>query len=223
MQIYIIRHGSTEMNEQHMLRGWLNPELSELGVQQSQLISDYFSDEDVSKIYSSDLRRATQTAEMFSDTIGMPFEETEALRPINFGDLQGKPLRDIASDMGKLMTVWQFDPNIKAPGGESFRTFQDRTYDFLTGVIKDAKEDDCILLITHVRVCLYVAQLVMNEFEKLKGNDLDRINTLDVYPGNFIKIDRLEEDDVIRLCGINQLDQDGIESEESPVVSELGT
>lgn len=128
MEIYLIRHGSTDMNEQKLLRGWLDPELSELGLEQSNLLAEFLEDEDVSKIYSSDLQRSLQTAEIIADKVGLEIEATDSLRPINFGDLQGRPLKEILPDLNKLMDGWQFDPNIKAPNGESFKSFQDRTY-----------------------------------------------------------------------------------------------
>jgi broad specificity phosphatase PhoE len=223
VKLYFIRHGSTDLNDQKLLRGWLDPPLNDLGSSQGEMLADYLKEEDISKIYSSDLIRARDTADMIGDSLGLPFETTQALRPINFGDLQGQPLEKIQPKLNWIMKQWEFDPNITVPNGESFKSFQDRTYNFITNVINTADEEDGIFFVTHVRVCLYIAQVTINGFQKLKGKEIDRLDTLDILPGNYLMIERLSSKDIFRVSGLNQIDQSELESEKSEVISAAGT
>lgn len=62
---------------------------------------------------------------------------------------------------------------------------------------------------------------MINEFKQLEGKDLDRLDTFDINPGNYLEIKN--EGDMFRISGVNQIDQDGLESEATAVVSAAGT
>ena len=63
--LYIIRHGETELNSKHVLQGRSDNELDSKGFDQSRKASDWLKKEGISftKVYSSPLKRAVQTAE----------------------------------------------------------------------------------------------------------------------------------------------------------------
>ena len=90
MKVFIIRHGESETNRDGLWTGWLDAPLTEKGRAEAALLKEFLSRVSFDRIYSSDLVRATTTAD-----IAIPdcrYEKTPQLREINVGNLAGTPL-----------------------------------------------------------------------------------------------------------------------------------
>lgn len=206
MRLYLQRHGSTELNEKNALRGWMNVPLSELGQKQAAIAADYFERIPLTRIFTSDLDRASNTAlEIAKRHPTVELGWTPKLRPINFGDLQGIAYDNIEAQLAPLFRDWQRDPSILSPGGESFTDFQDRLYAFLNNVCATyAGTKEEILLVTHTRVCSYAAALCYSGARPLIGPDLRFMDGLEVACGNCIV---LEDFKPLRIVGLNNIRQ----------------
>ena len=65
-KLILVRHGHTPLNghgKDERLRAWLDIPLDDQGMREGEEIAEKLSHLDVTGIYSSDLRRARQTAE----------------------------------------------------------------------------------------------------------------------------------------------------------------
>jgi len=62
VRIYIVRHGETEENRQRIVQGQLDTSLNAEGERQSDLLAKALKDVLFDACYSSDLRRAVETA-----------------------------------------------------------------------------------------------------------------------------------------------------------------
>ena len=75
MKIYIIRHGQDDAS---VRGGWSDTPLTAFGIQQSNKLADELfqnqSEYNICKIYSSDLKRARQTAQIIADKLSVPIE-----------------------------------------------------------------------------------------------------------------------------------------------------
>ena len=60
--LYIIRHGQTNANKNHIIQGQTDPGLNRTGHSQSRKLADYLGKHHIDTIYSSDLQRTKQTA-----------------------------------------------------------------------------------------------------------------------------------------------------------------
>jgi broad specificity phosphatase PhoE len=60
--IYLARHGKSEMNNQRLVTGQLNPALSDKGIAQSEALARLLQHEPLRAIYTSALERTAQTA-----------------------------------------------------------------------------------------------------------------------------------------------------------------
>ena len=78
MKIYFVRHGETDMNKNNMFYGWYDADINEKGVMQAHELKEAFKDIHIDKIYSSDLTRASHTAEIIAD--GREIEKVPDLR-----------------------------------------------------------------------------------------------------------------------------------------------
>ena len=69
-RLILIRHGETDYNLQNRYCGFSNPPLNNKGIWQSKRLIERLTDLRIDKIYSSDLKRAYQTAKMvFRDNL----------------------------------------------------------------------------------------------------------------------------------------------------------
>lgn len=90
MKVYIIRHGESETNRAGLWTGWIDAPLTEKGRDEAALLRDFLARVSFDRIYSSDLVRATTTADIAIP--GCSYEKTAKLREINVGSLAGTSL-----------------------------------------------------------------------------------------------------------------------------------
>ena len=107
--------------------GHSDPELNERGRQQLAGVVDRLLEYAVRRIYTSDLRRARQTAEAIASHFGIGFEVRPGLREIHFGLWDGLSWSEIEARDPVLAKIWAEQyPNSTAPGGESLQQFERR-------------------------------------------------------------------------------------------------
>ncbi|QQZ63597.1 histidine phosphatase family protein [Paenibacillus sonchi] len=88
--IGLIRHGSTAWNKEGRIQGHTDNPLDEEGLQQAAAIAERLSGEQWDYIYSSDLLRAVQTAEVISKRLGIPVAgKVPGIREMNGGLIEG--------------------------------------------------------------------------------------------------------------------------------------
>lgn len=88
--IGLIRHGSTAWNKEGRIQGHTDNPLDEEGLQQAAAIAERLSGEQWDYIYSSDLLRAVQTAEVISKRLGIPIAgQVPGVREMNGGLIEG--------------------------------------------------------------------------------------------------------------------------------------
>ncbi len=91
-EIYLVRHGETEENVQHILQGHLPGTLTERGIAQAEALCDELVSLEThfDAVVSSDLLRAVRTAEIINRPFALPFQTTPLLRERDWGTLTGK-------------------------------------------------------------------------------------------------------------------------------------
>ena len=109
MIIYIVRHGQTEENLQRILQGHMPGTLTEQGKEQVQRAAEQLSREGVkfTRIVSSDLKRAMDSAQIIADKLNLPIIPMEILRERDWGKFTGMSIAD-AMDKYRVDGKWQF-------------------------------------------------------------------------------------------------------------------
>ncbi len=64
-EIILVRHGETEWNVEEIYRGRIDVKLNGVGVKQAELLGRYLSNLKLGAIYSSPLKRALDTANIW--------------------------------------------------------------------------------------------------------------------------------------------------------------
>jgi broad specificity phosphatase PhoE len=87
--ILLARHGETDWNRERRWQGWADPPLNETGREQARALAEQLRDTPFDAVYSSDLRRAHETAEIVAAPHGVPVIADERLREVDVGSWSG--------------------------------------------------------------------------------------------------------------------------------------
>ncbi len=147
MKIVVIRHGESEADLLDVHEGRADFALTERGHSQAEAMAKYVAENfDISKIYSSTLTRAKQTAQHLSDKIGEPISFDENLMEFNNGLLAGLPRAVVREKYPEIPNL----PIDKAVyGQESQVEFRQRAENALARIISEAKQDETIAVVSH--------------------------------------------------------------------------
>src|SRR5512143_2700333 len=128
MRIIAIRHGETEWNALGREQGQLDSPLTALGVEQAEAIARRLRRQAFSALYSSDLGRALQTAEIVARATGASIEVDPGLRERHTGIFQGMTKEQMAALYPVEYAAYRSDPySYQVPGGESGRQRRERS------------------------------------------------------------------------------------------------
>jgi probable phosphoglycerate mutase len=113
------RHGETDYNASGRMQGHLDSHLTEVGWNQARFAVPALARFSPDLIVASDLRRATDTATVFSEASGVPLRIDKRLRETNLGQWQGKTSAEIDAIWPGVRHQWQVDATIAPPDGET--------------------------------------------------------------------------------------------------------
>jgi len=88
-ELLLARHGETEWNRERRWQGHADPPLNDAGRAQARELAEGLVGERLEAIYSSDLRRAYETAEIAGAHLGVPVTSDPDLREIDVGSWSG--------------------------------------------------------------------------------------------------------------------------------------
>ena len=147
--IIAVRHGYSEANLTQTFTGNTDSPLIEQGFLQAKLSANYLKDFPIDIIYSSDLKRAYDTAVEISKITGLKINKTEKLREIYGGMWEGIPFSEIAVKYPEQYNIWRNDiGKCTLGGGESVKEFFDRIKNAVFDIIKN-NEGKTICIATH--------------------------------------------------------------------------
>ncbi len=155
--LLLARHGETDDNREPLrFQGWRDTPLNDVGRRQAAELAERVADLGLRSLWSSDLSRARETAEIVGARVGLRPRLDPRLREANRGRWEGWLFRDVARDEPERYAAWlRAGEGWRFPGGESLREQQDR----VTASIEDARAagDLPVLLVCHggsIRVML---------------------------------------------------------------------
>ncbi len=158
-RILAIRHGETAWNRASRIQGHLDIALNDTGRWQAQRLGRALAGEDIDAVYSSDLRRAFDTAQAVATACGCEVVTVAGLRERQFGEFQGLTFDEIATRWPGESERWrQRDTAFAPPGGESLKVFFRRSVDTASR-LAIVHPGQTIALVAHGGVldCLYRA------------------------------------------------------------------
>lgn len=144
---FILRHASLTKEKRSILSSWPEKEplsLSQKGRKQAQARVKQLKKEGIELIFSSDLRRAQETAEIIGRKLQLEVRFDSRLREFNFGTYNGKQMvefyRDFPANKARFTRA--------VPGGENWQQAQRRMKDFLKEIDRQYRGKS-ILIVGH--------------------------------------------------------------------------
>jgi probable phosphoglycerate mutase len=88
-RLLLARHGETDWNRIGRWQGHADPPLNETGRRQAVELAERLAGDGIAAVYSSDLVRASETARVVGDRLGLPIVQDAGLREIDVGSWSG--------------------------------------------------------------------------------------------------------------------------------------
>ncbi|MHA1673015.1 MAG: histidine phosphatase family protein [Promethearchaeota archaeon] len=173
-KIIIIQHCQSEHHINNMTGGWTDTPLTKLGREQANLvglrlkgdIETYFNPENYA-IYSSDLKRAWQTAEIIGEHLNLPVIADKGLREINTGIAAGKTkewAKTHRNPKDEKNFDWEYRP---FPQGETWREFFRRVCSCMEQIFNS--DDKNLIIVTHGGALAYIVSWWLKCGEDVMG------------------------------------------------------
>lgn len=143
IEIVFETHSTTEDNESGIATGWLPGQLSETGRQQAVELRDRRAGDGIAAVFTSDLNRAVETADIAFAGSGVPVLHDWRLRECDYGDHNGMPAAEL--HRGRVTHLDQ-----PYPRGESWRQATARVSRFVEDLPLRWHAGDRVLVIGHV-------------------------------------------------------------------------
>lgn len=148
--IHLIRHGETTWNDQKLWQGHADSPLSDKGYWQSELLGRRMRDEqwNLTKIYSSDLIRASETAKQITKFLPIEINHLECFREIDLGSWSGLTAEQIKARFPQAYSKMEQGYDVRRGGGETVKELESRVRDCLDLSISRSR-GETYAIVTH--------------------------------------------------------------------------
>jgi alpha-ribazole phosphatase len=149
-EILLVRHAETDLKGTFC--GHSDPPLNDAGRAQLPAMLDTIGNRPVETIFSSDLRRARETAEAIAQHYGAMLLLRPGLREIFFGEWEGLRWQQIEERDPNFARAWMKSfPSLTPPGGESMHAFEARIESELHN-LSELSSHSALVVVTHAGV-----------------------------------------------------------------------
>lgn len=198
--IYLIRHGECKGNIENRLSGITDFEITQRGKEQTYLLASKMKEFKISKIYSSPLSRAVDTARiiMKENQINKLNIDNE-LQEINYEVCDGMSWDDIDNEYPMVRKEWKkiYHYPVNIPGQESFNELQKRIKNAIIKITNDNLGENIAIISHGIAIssflCL-VKNLNAKECYKLKIQKNTSYSILKFSNGKFYLLEESNSD-----------------------------
>lgn len=149
-RLILWRHGETNYNSLGRMQGHIDSELTDIGRKQAEFAAAALARFHPDLIIASDLRRATDTATVLGEAIGVSVRLDKRLRETHLGDWQGLTSAEVDQGWPGARARWRVDAGWAPPGGESRVEVAERAVQVVHDLQRpDADCGETVLLAAH--------------------------------------------------------------------------
>lgn len=184
LELTLVRHASTALNEARRYQGRSDEPLSALGRSQAVRLRPRLREVDYDAVIRGDAKRCAETLEL-----GLPGRAGEVdprLRELGFGRWEGRTYSECEALDSRILRAWIADPSAAAPpGGESFAEFCRRVDDWLDGFRHAGRAGRAVVVAHAGTIRRIVARTMDLEWRHVAAMKLDTcgITRLELYRG----------------------------------------
>ena len=188
-RLYLVRHGELVTSKEWRYVGQMDVDLNETGKKQIQNLSIRLSSEQIERIFSSDLTRTIESAEIIGNKLKIINEPISEFREIDLGVWEGLTLEEIEKSFPEDLVKRSEDiKDFRIINGESFSDVKKRVIPKLKDIIEDNLSKR-ILVIAHGGVNRIIISdalgLDINNIPRLEQN-YACLNIIDYYKSGLV-------------------------------------
>lgn len=182
--VYLIRHGQSEGNLAHRFLGHTDLPLTELGHAQAERTAEFLKDIPVDVIFSSDLKRAYQTAEHTAVKKGLPIHTSEKLREICAGEWENQPIEYLLEHHREGYETWRYNIGaVRCPGGESVEEVWNRFVPEVERILRE-NEGKTVFIFAHATP-IRLVRAAWEGASLSEVKDIPRVSNSSVTKGEY--------------------------------------
>jgi len=125
-RLLLIRHGRSTWNAAGRIQGQADPPLDDVGREQARQLGERLLANRPVALYTSPLRRATETAGIIGDRLGISPVPDERLKEYDVGDITGLTWEQVVKQHPGVATDWKNAEEPCIPGEEGRDRFRAR-------------------------------------------------------------------------------------------------
>jgi alpha-ribazole phosphatase/probable phosphoglycerate mutase len=191
MRLVLVRHAAVEESAHGRCYGTLDVGLSPTGRAQSVSLARMIGAEPVARVVSSPRVRAVDTAVAIAEPHGLNVDVDDALREIDFGELEGRTYDEIAAELPDLYAAWMTAPTtVRFPGGECYADLEARAIGAVSA-LRRAYDERTVVVVTHGGVVRAVVADVL-------GIPPERIFRIGVEPASLTVVEWLGDEPIVK-------------------------
>lgn len=148
-RLILIRHGQTDLNKQRRYCGQNDAPLNDTGIWQAAETGAELACEEIDIMYTSDLPRASRTADIISGHCKCDVVQSAELRELDFGKFDSMTYEELMELYPDVYRDWLLDPvNKVPPEGEPLDSMRRRVEGFIEFLYKHHAEQT-VAVVTH--------------------------------------------------------------------------
>ena len=145
MRIYLVRHGETNWNKDSRIMGHLPIPLNKKGENEAKDLAEALSLLQKTRVFSSDILRAKQTAEIINKKVKGRIYYNEGLREKGGGKIEG----EYWTEEHSKMSFEEWEKIVEKMGGESIEGFEQRVWSSFSEIVQDNFNQEKIVVVSH--------------------------------------------------------------------------
>jgi probable phosphoglycerate mutase len=118
--IVLVRHGETDWNRDRRFQGHADIPLNAAGLDQMRKLAEVLSGETFSIVYTSPLRRASESAELLAERLGLEVRPSDALKEVDVGAWSGLTVHEVEDRFPEGFARWVEWRREGWPDGETY-------------------------------------------------------------------------------------------------------
>ncbi len=199
--VYVATHTEAEHHTAGLVGGWFDSELTARGREQADLVAAEIRRSvppgETCRVYSSDLRRALQTAQPIATALGTDVVEMPGLRELSYGAAEGRPQAWLDERFTPAPPDHRLDHDSGIEGAETKRHFATRIREAVEAILAEDVRHQVI--VTHG----FALTFVVMAWARVPVDAVGWVDLRSTSGG----ISHLTEDDFFQNRGVRSLDR----------------